>query len=104
MAQTISFRVGNNGPELSPATVVSFTGLENLTLLSVDIGERPIIEWDESTFTWSIGDLLSGQTAEITITAANPTGEPQEVVASITGRLRDPDTDNNTISWTFAVE
>ena len=105
MAQTIAFLIGNDGPNISPATVVTFGGLEQLSIVSVlDSNGSPMTNFNTDTVTWTVGELEVGETIEINITATNNTPDDIVVIANITGRLRDPNQQNNQIEWTFTSE
>ena len=93
MALPIYLRVGNNGPRRSVGTKVTFTGLDQLEVVSSYMSAG---EFDAATGTWFLGLLENEFEEEIELMVENPTGKAVEVVATISGNYPDPDMSNNT--------
>ena len=92
MALPIYLRVGNNGPRRSVGTKVTFTGLDQLEVVSSYMSAG---EFDAATGTWFLGLLENEFEEEIELMVENPIGTPVEVVATISGSYPDPDMSNN---------
>ena len=92
MALPIYLRVGNIGPRQSVGTKVTFTGLEQLEVVSSAFS---IGSFNASSGVWSIGLLNVGDEHELELSVENETSSTVVVEASISGKYLDPDISNN---------
>ena len=99
---TYTLTVTNDGPDVSPNTVVTDTLPAGVALVSVQPSQGTCT--GSATVTCTLGDLAAGASATVTI-VVRPTAEGSvRNVATVTGERPDPDPGDNTSTTETPVE